>query len=109
MVESCIMKRNKEFHLYFDDDIDAIHHSYTFTKWLIDTDWNDIHTTQVALISTRLITKGYRILIHPVKGNVFEITLGACQCTDREIRMCHNLEKMLLNGAFSAEGMVLYE
>ena len=109
MVESCIMERNKEFHLYFDDDIDAIHHSYTLTKWLIDTDRNDIHTTQVVLLTTKLFDKGYRVFVHPKVGDVFEIKLGVCPCTKRLIRKTHCLYKLLIGGEFQKEGMILFD
>lgn len=62
-----------------------------------------IHTYQVQAVSTSLIEMGYRIFVHPHKGPVFEITLGACANTDREIRLGHSLNKMLVNGVFDTE------
>lgn len=59
-----------------------------------------IHTTVYHYCTTRLFELGYRIFIYPYKGEMFELTLGACANTDREIRMAHNLEKMLFAGVF---------
>lgn len=59
-----------------------------------------IHATVYRYCTTRLFELGYRIFIHPYKGETFELTLGACANTDREIRMGHNLEKMLFTGVF---------
>lgn len=67
-----------------------------------------ILTMQVCTLSTDLFRKGYRIFVHyeepyaleQCKHKEFEITLGSCERTTREIRMGHNLEKMLLSGEF---------
>ena len=61
----------------------------------------DVHTFQVCTISTHLFDLGYRIFVHYSEIEPpFEITLGDCEKIDREIRMAHNLEKMLISGAF---------
>lgn len=104
----------KSFHLYLANDsiktvssIEIIH-SYAKTKEAIEKDFPVILTTQVMLCKTSLIERGYRIFIYPKIGERFEVTLGACECTDRELRMCHNLPNMLINGAFYHDGMVLF-
>lgn len=98
----------KSFHLYMNNDCaDLILHSYVKTKEAIDNGFPVVITTQVCLCKTSLFEKGYRIFVYPKVGERFEITLGECECTDKEIRMAHSLDKMLLNGAFYKEGMVL--
>ena len=62
-----------------------------------------IHATVYHYCTTLLFEWGYRIFIHPYKGETFELTLGACANTDREIRIGHNLEKMLFSGVFDTE------
>lgn len=110
MSELCIMKRSKEFHLHLDDDsFDILFHSYNYTKWAIEYGWNDIHTTQVVLLTTKLFDKGYRVFVHPKVGDVFEIKLGVCPCTKRRIRKTHCLYKLLIGGEFQKEGMILFD
>lgn len=97
----------KEFHLYLDDyqatkDSYCLH-SYVATKKAIEAGQYIIHTTQVALVSTSLIHAGYRIFIYPSVGKPFEITLGKCANTSKEIREAHNLEKLLVNGGFDTD------
>jgi hypothetical protein len=60
----------------------------------------DVDTLQLVTCMTDLFTKGYRIFVHPRLGGVFEITLGECERTKREIRMGHCLWRMLITGAF---------
>lgn len=57
---------------------------------------HDIKTIQVCTLSTSLFAKDYRIFVHDKPGSKFEITLGKCERTNREIRMGHDLEKLLL-------------
>lgn len=63
----------------------------------------DVMTIQVCTISTLLFTKGYRIFVHDKPDSKFEITLGKCERTNREIRMGHNLERMILTGEFELD------
>lgn len=61
-----------------------------------------IITTQMGLLSTRLIEAGYRVFVHPADEEQYEIRIGQNTCTDREICLSHNLFKMWEAGAFSA-------
>lgn len=59
-----------------------------------------IDTIQMGVLSTTLFEYGYRIFVHPNNFNPYEIKLGANDCTDREIRMEHNLLKLWQAGEF---------
>ena len=96
---------DKEFHIWFctcrTGEINCN------TLFDIEVSLNEglthIHTYQIPAVTTSLIDMGYKIFVHPHKGPIFEITLGACANTDREIRVSHCLYKMLMNGAFDTE------
>ena len=95
-------KRKPEFHLWL---VRPIHGDGYFLKTVLEIEAaiklkKDIDTYLVCMISTDLFNKGYRIFVHDDVHDKFEITLGSCDRTDRELRMGHNLEKMLLSGAF---------
>ena len=101
---------DKEYHLYLyipeDWNIDPLGFMFIYCLTVKEVEncikqgRNKIYTFQVCTLSTDLFKKGYRIFIHDAPKSVFEITLGHCDRTDKDIRMTHNLEKMLLNGAF---------
>ena len=98
----------KSFHLYLANDSTEIIHSYAKTKKAIDEGFPIIMTTQILLCKTSLIEKGYRIFIYPKIGERFEITLGTCECTNREIRIGHNIANLIVSGEFYRDGMVLF-
>lgn len=61
----------------------------------------NIYTNQIMTCKLYLITEyGYRIFIHPIVGDMFEVTLGDCAGTSRELRPGHSLPNMLVSGAF---------
>ena len=62
---------------------------------------SQIHTTQMGLLQTALFEHGYRIFVHPYDDEHYEIKLGSNDCTDREIRMEHNLFNLWKAGEFS--------
>lgn len=102
-----ITEQNKpQIHFYFDNQYpDGAVHTYKLTKLLIEVESERIDTTQILLCTTELFRKGYRILIHPTEGNPFEIKLGNnSPYTDKEIRIGHNLYKMLIAGTFDTIG-----
>ena len=55
-----------------------------------------VQTTQPAFLQFKYAKRLYVV----VNDKIHEITLGKCEGTDREIHEAHNIEKMLLNGAF---------
>ena len=93
----------KEYHLYLGEvdkntrDIicNSLHDIEVLKKY-----GKTIHTEQIVSCTTELFTEGYHIFIHPFEGKEFEITLGDCERTSREIRMGHNLYKLLIAGTF---------
>jgi hypothetical protein len=93
----------KEFHLFlYDPQYKIINHGYYSTLWCIEEGEERIGTTQVILCTTKLFELGYRIFVHDFKG-IYEIKLGKNECTNREIKMSHNLPKLILNGEFRQE------
>lgn len=100
-------QNKKQIHFYFGGPVDGTYpdgavHTYRLSALLIELESERIDTTQIVLCTTDLFKKGYRIFIHPVKGPMFEIKLGDnSPYTDKEIRMGHNLYKMLIAGTFN--------
>ena len=91
-----------EFHLWLNANYDKSNttHTYPETDSLIQKSTSIIHTTQLSCVSTSLFEKNYRIFVHCEDNSVFELTLGTCERTSREIRMGHCLSKLIINGGF---------
>lgn len=62
-----------------------------------------IATTQMGLLSTRLIEWGYKIYVHPIEGARYNLRLEDCEGTTRKIHMDHNLFKLWQAGEFYKE------
>ena len=99
------MNRKPEFHLYLytlegykRDVINA--YTVTSVNDLISLG-KDVDTYQVICCTTDLFNKGYRIFVHETPASQFEITLGSCERTTREIKMGHNIPNLILAGEFT--------
>lgn len=95
----------KEIHFYYNIDDIPIDTSY-YLDWketleAIENDFPIIRTTAMGILtySSKLFDAGYRIFIWDDHGE-FELTLGECARTNREIRKEHNIFKMWVNGEF---------
>lgn len=97
----------KEIHLYLNS-----HYPQDTCTNLIDTqsviniynkqDEGIINTTQTCVINTKRFEDGYRLFVHFNDNDFTEIVLGDNnERTDREIKMEHNLEKLILSGEFN--------
>lgn len=94
---------------FFEKDMHAAimpYHGWYETSKAIEEHRKYIATTQMGLLDTRLIKDGYRIFVHPVDEEQYEIRLDEKNtCTDKELRMAHNLFKMWQAGAFHANAV----
>ena len=79
-----------------------IWNTWTATAFAIKIKEAQIYTTQMGLLSTTLFNQGYRIFVHPDNGKSYEIKLGTNDCTNREIKMEHNLFNLWKAGEFFA-------
>lgn len=59
-----------------------------------------VDTTQPHVCSTTWLVRGYKVFVHMLDGEVVEMKLGYIANNPKEIRVAHNLEKMLLAGCF---------
>lgn len=69
----------KEIHFY--ESIEAVSascnvlHYWDIVKSAIEKDFPEIHTTQMCMLSSSLLHRGYHMFVHQKNGVVYEITL----------------------------------
>lgn len=68
--------------------------NYADTLMLIRDGVNHVHTTQLNLISFDLLEHFDKIFLN-VNGEVYELKLGSNTWTDKELRIEHNLLKIV--------------
>lgn len=98
--------KDKEYHLYLCRVFALFDTRFCYTVDEVETAIkcgdSEIYTFQVVTCTTDLFSNGYRIFVHVTPEDSFEITLGNCERTNREIRMGHCLWKMILSGEFDS-------
>lgn len=94
----------REFHVYFysygivNDGYDDVLRMMKLLKSPV------IYTQNLVFCDMKIITKyGYHLFIHPQVGEPFEITLGKCANTKREIKPETNILRLLLSGEFDTD------
>jgi len=88
-------------HAISDTDAERLYHSWGVTSRALQKNFEIIHTTQMALLSTSLFEKGYRIFIHPDIDQAYELKLGEQPGQPwRVLRMGHNLFRLWQTGEF---------
>jgi hypothetical protein len=91
-----------------EDNADCLfRYSYYEVEDAIEKRYN-IKTTQVKCCSTRLFDLGYRIFVHYSPDDIFEITLGKCERTSREIRKGHDLCNLIISDEFWHKNEIEY-
>ena len=100
----------REFHVWFyswgrtRDGYDDI------LRMLNPVKYPEINTQNLVFCDMKIITKyGYRLFIHPQVGEPFEITLGKCANTKREIKPETNILRLLLSGEFNTDDCKVVE
>lgn len=90
----------KELHVWLKNPNNGFFYaSYLDTLEAISKNEKRIDTTQPHFLH---FSYGYRLFVHTDSNDLdgHEITLGECEGTNREIRVAHNIEKMLIAGEF---------
>lgn len=91
----------KELHIWMGDNIpDNLCVTLHSTLFALNNNCKMINTTQSHVCSTTWLTKGYRMFVHMIDDEEVEIKLGHINNCDREIRLSHNLERLLLANCF---------
>lgn len=102
----------KEFHIWFSDCQFGLGvNSYESIMNSLKSAYSRVvHTHNLLFCDMKIITKyGYRLFIHPQVGDPFEITLGKCANTKREIKPETNILHLLLSEEFNTEDCKVVE
>jgi hypothetical protein len=95
---------SKELHIWMGENYpnrNKLFITLDSTEAALYNECDRVDTTQTHVCSTEWIVKGYRIFVHMLDGEMVEITLGGNnKHTNREIRIAHNIEKLLLANCF---------
>lgn len=76
-------------------------HDWESTTAAIDNRTNEIHTTQMCMLSVTLLHDGYRVFVHQSNGVMYEITLRSKDNTgDRAVRYSQNVYGMWASNVF---------
>lgn len=95
----------KEIHFY--ESIEAVSascniiHYWDALNIAIEENFSKIHTTQMCMMSTTLLHRGYRMFVHQANGVVYEITLKSKGGTgDHAVRDSQNVYGMWASNVF---------
>ena len=92
----------KEIHFYKDypysHDIFMLYTTHNGTKWAINNNVREIHTTSLSNISFDLLDHNYRIYLHE-NNRVLECKPGM-DGTEKDIRKAHNIFRIIVAGVF---------
>ena len=101
----------REFHVWFFQPwTTKLYNAYTIVLDMLKEGYTTINTQNLIFADMRIITKyGYRLFIHPQIGEPFEITLGKCANTKREIKPETNILHLLLSGEFNTDDCKVVE
>jgi hypothetical protein len=93
----------KELHIWLDNNYpeDTLT-TYNETAREISIRQSYINTTQIHFCHTRWLEEGYRLFLH-TKADCKEVKLGMNDAYWREIKVGHNLEKLLLINDFKID------
>jgi hypothetical protein len=94
----------REFHVYFYGQGEEYDGYDDVMRLLNLIRYPAINTQNLVFCDMKIITKyGYRLFVHPQVGEPFEITLGKCVNTKREIKPETNILRLLLSGEFNTD------
>lgn len=92
----------KELHIWLGKDHPSsdLCVSLETTEKVLHKGYKRVDTVQPHVCSTYWLQQGYRIFTHMLDGETVEMKLGKIGDNPKEIRVAHNLEKMLLANCF---------
>lgn len=92
---------NKELHIWMGmSHPTGMSISLEETEYQLNNNSQRVDTPQTHVCSTKWISAGYKIFVHMLDGKEVELKLGYIEGHPKEIRVSHNLEKLLLANSF---------